>query len=41
LIVAHGGRIWIKKKSTLGTTISFNIPLVPESISNSPEKEEI
>ena len=29
LIEAHGGRIWIKKKDTPGTTISFTIPLVP------------
>jgi two-component system sensor histidine kinase KdpD len=29
LVEAHGGRIWIKKKSTPGTTISFTIPLVP------------
>jgi len=28
LVEAHGGRIWIKKKNTLGTTISFTIPLV-------------
>jgi K+-sensing histidine kinase KdpD len=27
LVEAHGGRIWIKKKSTPGTTISFTIPL--------------
>jgi PAS domain S-box-containing protein len=27
LIEAHGGRIWIKKKSTPGTIISFTIPL--------------
>ncbi|MDR3576030.1 MAG: ATP-binding protein [Anaerolineaceae bacterium] len=29
LVEAHGGRIWIKKKTTIGTTISFTIPLVP------------
>jgi PAS domain S-box-containing protein len=29
LVEAHGGRIWIKKKSSPGTTISFTIPLVP------------
>jgi PAS domain S-box-containing protein len=28
LVEAHGGRIWIKKKNTPGTTISFTIPLV-------------
>jgi len=41
LIEAHGGRIWIKKKNMLGTTISFTIPLVPESVSRSPIKEVI
>jgi len=29
LVEAHGGRIWIMKKSTPGATISFTIPLVP------------
>ena len=29
LVEAHGGRIWIKKKTTPGATISFTIPLVP------------
>ena len=29
LVEAHGGRIWIKKQTTPGTTISFTIPLVP------------
>lgn len=29
LVEAHGGRIWVKKKTTPGTTISFTIPLVP------------
>ncbi|MBI9049814.1 MAG: PAS domain-containing protein [Anaerolineaceae bacterium] len=28
LLEAHGGRIWIRKKNTPGTTISFTIPLV-------------
>jgi len=27
LIEAHGGRIWIKRKNTPGTTISFTIPI--------------
>lgn len=31
LVEAHGGRIWIKKQSTPGTTISFTIPLAPAS----------
>ena len=29
LIEAHGGRIWIKKGNTPGTTVSFTIPIVP------------
>jgi two-component system sensor histidine kinase KdpD len=33
LIEAHGGRIWIKKKSTPGATISFTLPLVPQDFS--------
>ena len=28
LVEAHGGRIWIKKQTTPGTTVSFTIPLV-------------
>jgi PAS domain S-box-containing protein len=28
LVEAHGGRIWIKKQASTGTTISFTIPLV-------------
>jgi PAS domain S-box-containing protein len=41
LVEAQGGRIWIKKKSTPGATISFTIPLVPsENIpANSVEEE--
>jgi PAS domain S-box-containing protein len=31
LVEAHGGRIWIKKKSTSGATISFTVPLDPLS----------
>jgi PAS domain S-box-containing protein len=30
LVDAHGGRIWIRKKSSPGTTVSFTIPLVPK-----------
>lgn len=29
LVEAHGGRIWIKKQTTPGTTVSFTLPLVP------------
>jgi PAS domain S-box-containing protein len=40
LIEAHGGRIWIKKKTTPGTTICFTIPLVPLSNPVSIAEEE-
>jgi PAS domain S-box-containing protein len=40
LVEAQGGRIWIKKKSTPGATISFTIPLVPLSTVANPIKEE-
>lgn len=40
LVEAHGGRIWIKKKSTLGATISFVIPLFPLHTPAIPEKME-
>ena len=32
LVEAHGGKIWIKKQATSGTTISFTIPLVQSQI---------
>jgi PAS domain S-box-containing protein len=31
LVEAHGGRSWIKKKTTPGATISFTVPLVPSA----------
>lgn len=31
LVDAHHGRIWIKRKTTPGTTISFTLPLNPEN----------
>lgn len=40
LVEAHGGRIWIKKKTTPGATISFTIPLVPLQPSSNPAKGE-
>jgi PAS domain S-box-containing protein len=40
LIEAHGGRIWIKKKTTPGSTISFTIPLVPLRVPAIPADEE-
>ena len=41
LVEAHGGRIWIKKKTTPGATISFTIPLVlSEGTSAIPAEEE-
>jgi len=32
LVDAHNGRIWIKKKSTPGTTVCFTLPLVAENL---------
>jgi len=32
LVDAHNGRIWIKKKTTPGTTVSFTLPLVSEHV---------
>lgn len=40
LIEAHGGRIWIKRKNTPGTTISFTIPLAPSDLPVMPLQEE-
>jgi two-component system sensor histidine kinase KdpD len=40
LVEAHGGRIWIKKKTTPGATISFTIPLVPLHTPAIPAEEE-
>ena len=41
LVEAHGGRIWIKKKTTPGATISLTIPLVPlHTLVALAEKEE-
>jgi two-component system sensor histidine kinase KdpD len=40
LVEAHGGRIWIKQKTTPGTTISFTIPLVPSPIPAIPAEKE-
>jgi len=31
LVEAHGGRIWIKNTSRPGTTVSFTVPLVPNT----------
>jgi PAS domain S-box-containing protein len=40
LIEAHGGRIWIKKKSSLGATICFTVPVVPsEKLADSQKGE--
>ncbi len=39
LVEAHGGRIWIKKKTTPGTTISFTIPLVPSHNSGDTQRK--
>lgn len=40
LVEAHGGRIWIRKKDTPGTTISFTIPLVSALTPLDAEKEK-
>jgi PAS domain S-box-containing protein len=40
LVEAQGGRIWIKKKSTPGATVSFTIPLVPLHSAVVPAAEE-
>jgi PAS domain S-box-containing protein len=40
LVEAHGGRIWIKKKTTPGATISFTIPLVHLFTPAKPAEEE-
>jgi PAS domain S-box-containing protein len=40
LVEAHGGRIWIKKKTTPGTTISFTIPAVSVQTPANPVKAE-
>jgi two-component system sensor histidine kinase KdpD len=39
LIEAHGGRIWIKKKTAIGTTVCFSLPIVQCDGSESPEKK--
>jgi PAS domain S-box-containing protein len=40
LVEAHGGHIWIKKKTTPGATFSFTIPLVSPSNPSNPAEEE-
>ncbi len=40
LIEAQGGRIWIKKKNTPGTTFSFSVPLVPLHPPGYPTEKE-
>jgi K+-sensing histidine kinase KdpD len=39
LVEAHGGRIWIKKQTIPGTTISFTIPLAPSDVQTISIKE--
>jgi PAS domain S-box-containing protein len=36
LVEAHGGRIWIKKQTTPGTTICFTIPLIQTPVAAIP-----
>jgi len=40
LIEAHGGKIWIKKQTTAGTTISFTVPIVQSNASVFTPEEE-
>jgi K+-sensing histidine kinase KdpD len=40
LIEAHGGRIWIKQKTTLGATVSFTVPIAPLSALGVPAGKE-
>lgn len=41
LVEAHGGRIWIRKKSDTGTTVSFTVPRYPaNTLTESSTKEE-
>jgi two-component system sensor histidine kinase KdpD len=40
LVEAHGGRIWIKKQTTSGATISFTIPILqPNGVVIPSEKD--
>jgi len=40
LVEAHGGRIWIRKKASPGTTVSFTIPLVPKQTTGKTQHKE-
>ncbi len=40
LIEAHGGRIWIKKQTSPGATISFTLLLAPHLSRPAPQQEE-
>jgi PAS domain S-box-containing protein len=40
LVEAHGGRIWIKKKTTPGATIAFTVPVLPRKAAVAPVDEE-
>lgn len=41
LVEAHGGRIWIKRKNTPGTTISFTIPLTASNEAPADSEKEV
>jgi PAS domain S-box-containing protein len=41
LIEAHGGRIWIKKKTAIGTTVCFTLPIMRSEVSENPDKKGI
>ena len=40
LVEAHGGRIWIKKQTTAGTTICFTLPIVQPNVVVIPSEED-
>lgn len=40
LVEAHGGLIWIRRKASPGTTISFTVPLLPVSLPVKDKEQE-
>lgn len=41
LIEAHGGRIWIKKKTAKGTTVCFTLPILQGEVTENPARKGI